>query len=41
MISEDHVTLKTAVIMLKTQLRITEIIKIIKSIKQDQLTAVS
>ncbi len=30
MISEDHVTLKTAVMMLKIQLRITEIHDIIK-----------
>ncbi len=32
MISEDHVTLKTAVMMLKIQLRITEITYILKYI---------
>ncbi len=32
MISEDHVTLKTAVIMLKIQLRITEIYDILLNI---------
>ncbi len=30
MISEDHVTLKTGVMMLKIQLRITEILYILK-----------
>ncbi len=33
MISEDHVTLKTGVMMLKIQLRITEINSIFKYIK--------
>ncbi len=35
MISEDHVTLKTGVMMLKIQLRITEINCILKYIKQE------
>ncbi len=33
MISEDHVTLKTGVMMLKIQLRITEINSILKYIQ--------
>ncbi len=35
MISEDHVTLKTGVMMLKIQLRITEINYILKYIKME------
>ncbi len=37
MISEDHVTLKTGVMMLKIQLRITEIHYILKYIKIEKL----